>query len=237
MTHTQKLTHTPRRPGQIENKGSHDSQTLARSTGLRHHHNNWLRQSLVLPNAPQGQSSHLTKQHQHRKTRTLRGWMALWPVLPHSGHPCSETLFQEESATISICPNELMEKEFTQWEKCDPRATIVRSAMSACGRACSSWSSTRLVFPMTSPQKHGWRSPCPGCLSHPHSTAICVSQHTHTDTNTTHTQVSMFPGTQSRQKTAARIMTDFTNSSGECAHSTWVEMTHPNSCSGAEWLL
>lgn len=62
ITHAGLHTHVPWRPGQgmIENKGSHDSQTLARSNWLRHHHNNWLRQSLVLHNAPKGHSSHLT---------------------------------------------------------------------------------------------------------------------------------------------------------------------------------
>lgn len=34
-----------------ENKGSHDSQALARSNWLQHPHNNQLRQSLVLPNS------------------------------------------------------------------------------------------------------------------------------------------------------------------------------------------
>lgn len=61
-TRNDKQAHTcpTSRKRKIENKGSHDSQTLARSNGLQHHHNNWLRQSLVLPNAAQGHSSHLT---------------------------------------------------------------------------------------------------------------------------------------------------------------------------------
>lgn len=108
----------------IENKGSHDSQTPGQVRLVTTSSQQLLRQSPVLPNAPQGHSSHLTQQQRKAHTlllgsaltwgaETLTSASCLWKTLLHVFFYQAHELTQIASEFMKCWNDEIMES----WEE------------------------------------------------------------------------------------------------------------------------
>lgn len=122
-THVNTCALTPQ-AAVIENKGSHDSQTPGQVRLVTTSSQQLLRQSAVLPNAPQGHSSHLTQQQCTAHTlllgsaltwgaETLTSASCLWKTLLHISFYQPDELTLIGSDFMKCWNDEIMES----WEE------------------------------------------------------------------------------------------------------------------------